>query len=413
MKYSYTKYFCYLREQTGKVWPDYPLLVFYLLSFILTLFLTACLDDDTQPEECGPHQIMVDGDCQCEDGYHWNDDYTNCVLDTTSHNFVWTIDTLGEYSSYLNDVWIVDENDIWVVGNIVMPDPDSSFDGTGQETFNIAHWDGSNWGINRAWGVVSLSGIWYFSIENIWVSCGFPIHWDGDEWKLYHLQNMGLGEYMSVDHIWASSEEDIYFVGYKGSIAYYNGSNFSKMESGTKVRLRDIAGSADGEHIFVTGYEDSGELSGQSVALELVDGQWRKLYTSTHYSGDPQEGDYGRFQAVTVLGDTAYFTTGGTWLVKYNFIEQTTEYIAKREYFTDGYRLIAISGSGINDILLTSAWGNVFHYNGSTWKLDNCIYDQYGPAALYPRAGKIKGNTVVIASWLASWEYAPVIRGYR
>ncbi len=32
--------------------------------------------------------------------------------DTTSHNFSWTIDTIGTRNSYLKDVAIIDENDI-------------------------------------------------------------------------------------------------------------------------------------------------------------------------------------------------------------------------------------------------------------------------------------------------------------
>jgi hypothetical protein len=57
------------------------------------------------------------------------------TMDTTSHNFTWEIDTLGEYGSYLNDVWIVDENDIWVVGEII----------TDSGWYNLAKWDGLNW----------------------------------------------------------------------------------------------------------------------------------------------------------------------------------------------------------------------------------------------------------------------------
>ncbi len=34
------------------------------------------------------------------------------TMDTTSHNFVWEFDTLGDYGSYLNDVAIIDENNI-------------------------------------------------------------------------------------------------------------------------------------------------------------------------------------------------------------------------------------------------------------------------------------------------------------
>ncbi|MDA3870889.1 MAG: hypothetical protein PF551_00880 [Candidatus Marinimicrobia bacterium] len=41
---------------------------------------------------------------------------TAITMDTTSHDFTWTIDTLGIYGSSLRDVAIIDENNIWVVG---------------------------------------------------------------------------------------------------------------------------------------------------------------------------------------------------------------------------------------------------------------------------------------------------------
>lgn len=74
------------------------------------------------------------------------DDSSDCCLDTTSHNFVWEIDTLGSYGSYLMDVVIIDENDVWAVGQIK-----SGYDTTisGNDTFytpikyNAVHWDGT------------------------------------------------------------------------------------------------------------------------------------------------------------------------------------------------------------------------------------------------------------------------------
>ena len=74
---------------------------------------------------------------------------TLTTLDTTSNDFTWTIDTLGSYGSYFNDVAIIDENNIWVVGNIVVPDPDSSFNGTGWKEYNAARWDGEQWNLKQ------------------------------------------------------------------------------------------------------------------------------------------------------------------------------------------------------------------------------------------------------------------------
>jgi len=44
-------------------------------------------------------------------------------MDTTSHNFTWQTWTFGEHSSSrLYDVAIINENNIWAVGEIYMKD---------------------------------------------------------------------------------------------------------------------------------------------------------------------------------------------------------------------------------------------------------------------------------------------------
>ncbi|HOO14157.1 MAG TPA: hypothetical protein PLF00_03395, partial [Candidatus Marinimicrobia bacterium] len=144
--------------------------------------------------------------------------------DTTSHDFLWETYTFGDLaSSDLNDVVVVDENNIWAVGEIFVYDPDSSWNGTGIETFNAVHWNGTEWEYIHIRGSLMndtgpLYSIWYFDECNIWVTTfGLPIHWDGNEWTLYHIQNMGIDASAGYG-IWASSPSNIYFVGYKGSI---------------------------------------------------------------------------------------------------------------------------------------------------------------------------------------------------
>jgi len=66
----------------------------------------------------GFHQTEINGTCECEDGYHWNEHQTSCIIDNNSHNFIWKIDTLENYDSYLNDIAIIDKNNIWVVWHI-------------------------------------------------------------------------------------------------------------------------------------------------------------------------------------------------------------------------------------------------------------------------------------------------------
>ena len=66
------------------------------------------------------------------------------TLDTTSHNFTWQTFEFGQHSSStLYDVAIINENDIWAVGEIYMND---SLGNPDPACYNAVHWDGSRIG---------------------------------------------------------------------------------------------------------------------------------------------------------------------------------------------------------------------------------------------------------------------------
>ena len=279
------------------------------------------------------------------------------TLDTTSHEVRWSIDTLG-IAGWISDAWVVDEDDIWVVGNIVVPDPDSSFNGTGRKEYNAAHWNGEEWELLGIYSnTLDLYSIWYFDENNIWVTdyCS-PIHWDGKEWKLYHLQNKGL-DVCAGFGIWASSPDDIYFVGYKGSIVHYDGKDFEKLESGTDINLLDIDGTPDGRRIYICGYNIV--VPSRSVVLELVDGEVREFY---YVEGLYEEGTYGYVGALSLKGHNVYFSTpAGIW--RYDFKNGISELMN-----IGGTELGDLFVNDYNDIIGFSGGMGYVHYNGRDWR---------------------------------------------
>ena len=109
-----------------------------------------------------------------------SNELTAATMDTTSHNFTWQSWTFGEHSSsVLYDVAIIDENNIWAVGEIYLydslgvPDP---------HAYNAVHWDGTEWELKRIYfyticGQQSLSSypakaIWIFNDNEIWIAGG-------------------------------------------------------------------------------------------------------------------------------------------------------------------------------------------------------------------------------------------------
>jgi len=317
------------------------------------------------------------------------------TLPTTSHDFIWEIDTLGHYGSYLKDAWIVNEDNIWVVGNIE----------TDSGEYNAGHWNGEEWKLIQVWGNIPLYSIWYFNENNIWVTTfGLPIHWDGNQWTLYHIQNMGLAASAGFG-IWASSPDDIYFVGLEGSIVHYNGSSFMKIESGTDIELKNIHGNENGDYIFVAGWEDSG----RSVALQLHEATITTLYSAEHFGPN---NNYGKVQAVTVINDVAYFSTrAGLWRYKY-LTGESNLLISNPDVFS--YMSIETSGANdINDIMFMGLWFTTFHYNGDTWYEDRTVLDIYGEWNIYAHGGDFKDDLVVLVGYCYGGRNAIIGRGYR
>ena len=67
------------------------------------------------------------------------------TLDTTNNNFTWQTYTFGDptiSSCTLNDVAIIDENNIWAVGEFYERDSTGQAD---TDPYSIAQWDGTKW----------------------------------------------------------------------------------------------------------------------------------------------------------------------------------------------------------------------------------------------------------------------------
>jgi len=132
------------------------------------------------------------------------------TLDTTSHDFVWEIDTLGDYGSYLNDVAIINENDIWAVGYLEVSEYDSAGN-RHQAFYNAAHWDGDNWKLlkiqppNFLFGPINAVKAFLFSSDSvIWFASSIGIRWDGESFIGYGVANgwpYGVGY---IHSIWGS-----------------------------------------------------------------------------------------------------------------------------------------------------------------------------------------------------------------
>jgi len=330
---------------------------------------------------------------------------TVTTLDTTSHDFVWEIDTLGDYGSYLNDVAIINENDIWAVGYLEVTEYDSAGN-RHTAYYDAVHWDGDKWNFEIIGPVGTiLYSIYAFSDGDIWVSnyCS-PFHWDGNQWTYFRFSSGGVGvDVCAGNAIWGSSPDDVYFVGTGGSIVHWDGEGFEKLESGTDIRLTSISGVAEPKIGNVKVWAGGWEYTRRGQLLFYDGDSWSRIWDAEH----------------PFYPDHAYIDPGAIWCTDWG---QVLLYIGGHEdgivvqHLTSDFNqyeillhnthgaFFGIHGNGLNDYFLVGDFNNVMHFNGVNFRR----YPELAGENQFVAIGQV-GDYVFICD-----AYAPiVVRGVR
>jgi hypothetical protein len=350
-----------------------------MFSFILTQTDTTVIDTTLQPDISYVYQTtaVIKGKEENSDSLQVK------TLNTTSHNFTWQKFQFGTgASSILKDVAIIDENNIWAVGEIYA-------DTTGLP-YNAVHWDGSNWelkriSVNFRGNLITppLEGIFAFSSTDIWLVGSLPIHGDGNNWTMYDLRTT-VDPNISLSKAWGNNSSDIYFVGRLGSIAHYLNGSWSKIESGTDLNIVDIWGDVNpftnkteiicgAANIFVNPGSELIRIK-EDFTTEMLDN------TGLGQTFAPLWFKAGiRYY---VVGDGLYEKTykdSSIWLNLNNNITQ---------YFME-----CIRGNSLNNIILAGAFGEVIHFNGISWVSIKNTETTINNGSYYKVA--VKGNVAV------------------
>ncbi|MHB2227389.1 glucosyl transferase [Calditrichota bacterium LG24] len=311
---------------------------------------------------------------------------TATTMDTTSHNFEWqTFEFGGEGgSSSFYDVAIIDENDIWAVGEIY----------TANDKYNAAHWDGEKWELKKIdWdGVVSrLTCVFAFSSNDVWFGVTNLIHWNGSKFEKNINPVLNQFYYKTVNKIWGTSSSDLYVVGNSGLIAHYDGQKWQRIESpegasGTEFNFHDIWSdinfySGKREILAVASVFEYNRQGKQVVRIE------NKNVSNIDTTGLPDA-----LQSIWFKSGRIYYIGGdGLYQKKLN-----TNFSKRWYKINDLPRLYknAIRGTDINNIFVVGAYGLISHFNGKTWFNYNeknlpLIYGSYYALALT--------NSIVVA----------------
>ncbi|KAA0220538.1 glucosyl transferase [candidate division KSB1 bacterium] len=321
--------------------------------------------------------------------------------DTTSHNFTWQSWRFGGEagSSYLNDVAIIDENNIWAVGTIYLKDS------TGQpdpNIYNAVHWNGSEWEVKRVsvlyrGNIITppLYGIYAFSANDIWLSSGVPVHGDGTNWAQFHLFDMGVLNQNDgyLTKLWGKSSSDLYYVGTLGTIAHYNGQRWRKVASGTNLDIQDIWGIVDTktqEKLILCAASDKYQSSEMKIIRILPQN------VVGEFDWTPQR----KVHSVWFDVPTRIYACGSGFFIYKNGQWQQDETLPT--IFKNRVR-----ANHRNDLFLVGDLGLLTHYNGKSSR----VYDSLSlPQGNYEGLA-VRDDLVVAVGW--NGDRAVVLRGVR
>lgn len=307
--------------------------------------------------------------------------------DTTSHNFTFERWEFGAHSSStLFDIAIIDENNIWVVGEIYLNDSTGEAD---TEAYNAVHWDGTKWELYKIQfftfcnqtitSSYPAKSVIAFGENDIWISSGSQItHFNTIE--QITLECIPI----SVNKSWGVSSNKIYVVGAIGKMAYFNGDVWEKLTtpSGTdQLDIYDIQGFKEGEE-----YKIYAVAAKQSVNLE------KKILKieGTKVTELPVTGIRASISGIWGKPGSVYYAVGGEMYKKQD-IKSSEPWVSFQQGITR-YYLYSIDGQAENDIAVCGSYGELLHYNGSTWK----SYREEGAVSAdeFLRV-KIKGDMIV------------------
>ena len=252
----------------------------------------------------------------------------------------------------VNDVAVISENDIWVVGKFYRV----PFGGNDTVAYNAMHWDGVKWELKSILirldyqadiviDVVPITAIKNTTDNHIWVSTGVggASYYDGIKW---FQKIIPWGSGFNTTRIWGESSNKLYFGGTNGSLTYWNGSTFTKLETGTTKNVIDMWGCGDS---MLVSFQDE---------LKSVNGLTVKNYPQTGLSGSIISVWYD-------CQDSLKYSMAGNGLRKKNNSSNVWQEIIFSSS-KNGYR---IRGTKWSDIYLIGSGTSVSHFNGKSWKV--------------------------------------------
>ncbi|MCF8262478.1 MAG: hypothetical protein K9J12_17010 [Melioribacteraceae bacterium] len=271
------------------------------------------------------------------------------TMETTSQNFSFESFEFGDgySSSYFNDVWVFDENNIWAVGYI---SPSQTVDGVYVSNPNIIRWNGETWKLEQLSGTSSgIYGVWALDTNHIFFANGQMIEYKDHVYHEFAVSGdwqQGQG----IHKLWGSGADNIWGVGPRGTIVHFNGNEWKKIEFDTDFDFTGITG----DKTTGVSYSIANKPSITKIFQLNEDDTVQEIFNGDDYTWKF------RFRNAVFLKGKLYLPT--TFIL--TLVPGDENSLTKLEFVKSSYGVNSISGQEINEIYFFGPNGFFMHYNG-------------------------------------------------
>lgn len=253
----------------------------------------------------------------------------------------WTVFN-SPVTSDLNAVDMITANDGWALG----------------DSGTILHWDGNNWALFPSPTLSTFYDISSVSSSDAWsVAYNGIYHYSGSEWNTVSTPN-NYSRAISVTP--GSNGNEVWAVGWYGSILRWNGSNWSVATSPTTELLTDV------EMISSTDGWAVGNRNG--LVLHWDGSSWSKV---AFPSSNSQLFEISAASAndVWIIG----FNNGGDEIFHWDGIKWSYSYWSLNLLYSD---ITVTPGTNGSDVWVVGANGSILRWDSVNWAISNNPYNK-------------------------------------
>jgi hypothetical protein len=285
---------------------------------------------------CGPSTVISPG---------------GTTSDTTSSNFVWTVDTIAY--GYAFGTCILNDTNIWVCGKFNADDTG----GFSAMPRSIARFVGGKWLYRMNY---QYQGLGYdlaaASADDIWFAVGALVHWDGKKWTESPADTLGIG----WDVIGLLSKDTVYAGNHRSKIVRIINGNVEPVSIATDLAVSRIIATHDSAGHPIVFALLSAIDSTKRHAIYRIDG------LNAHPVMDDLSIPRNMSDFMCVSGKTFFLCGAGIYVRPVD--SDTAQWARLPDSYTSTWYLASIDCQNWNDIVVAGAYGSLAHFNGARWR---------------------------------------------